>query len=375
MFGRLGVLGSIGSLGAKGGGVSDDTAVDVSARASLAGLSNTTALTGFGSVAAVSIETDPAAEFGAVSAVTVSPALAGYVAAPAISNIFAATATPQAGYTATVGVSNIAATTIERSVGYSWTNSEGETFEAAMSGSYSDAKLGVIDTLITDLKVGLTHSTNTYGALDFLALHFLDNATDALRWLNSPSTLMTAVNSPTHTAGESYGGDGSTSYIDTGLDPSSATQMSQNSVSLSVWVHTVGGSATQMYAGSENTFQGELRINRSTDGTAWFALANNGGVSGTTLSQNATGMLSANRTGSSAVQAYRGGVSENTGTGSSAALPARNIYLLARNGRGTAGFHTTGKLSASAAGRGLTANEQVDLNAAVNKAITAWAAA
>lgn len=374
MFGRLGALGKIGSLGAGGGSASaDDTAVTISQISAVEAKTNATAVVGISQVAGIQIETEPAAEFNAVAAVTAA-GKAGYVGAPAVSNIAAVTAAGAAGYAASVAVSSIAATSIERTVGYSWTNTEGETFEAAMSGTYSDAKLGVLDTLITDLKTGLTHSTNTYAALDFLALHFLDNATDALRWFNSPSTLMTAVNTPTHTADQGYTGNQSSSYINANFAPSAdGVQYAQNDASIGVWVHTENTGNSNYYIGAcDASFSNISGVFKGVSDILSHG-PNGGGIVST--SATGTGLWVANRTTSSAQQTYKNGSSAGTGAGTSTASTASDLFLLAFNNNGSASNYGDGQISASFAGRALTANEQVDIHAALDKAITAWAAA
>ena len=260
--------------------------------------------------------------------------------------------------------------------GYSWTNAEGEAFAAAMTGTYSDAKLALLDTYISNLKSGLTNGTNTWGGHDVLALLFLDNATDGLRWFNSPATLMTN-NGATHTPGEGYTGNGSSSYINTGYDPSTdGVQYTQNSASMGVWVRAVGSSGLGYYAGlavgSDTT-----AIARSTDGNAWVAFGPSGGPNNneTTLSQSASGLLGINRSGAAAIECYVAGVLDGTDTDSSSAPANADIYILARNDSGTPFAHSDGQLSIFRAGRSFTAAEWADIHAADDALLTAWAAA
>ncbi|MED5549319.1 MAG: hypothetical protein VX529_08140 [Pseudomonadota bacterium] len=280
----------------------------------------------------------------------------------------------------TYGASGWSATvsfTTASAFSYTWTNAEGEAFAAAMSGTYSDAKLALLDTYISNLKSGLTNGTNTWGGHDVLSLLFLDNATDGLRWFNSPATLMTN-NGATHTPGEGYTGNGSSSYIDTGYNPAvDGVQLTLNSLGMGIWVRAVGTSSPlRVFCGAVGAAgAGSTRIGRQADGTAWFVNTAGGTIVASTSSESATGLLSANRSAASAQQAYRNGALEASDSDASSSIPSRNLFLLASNSDGAPASHSNGQISIFRAGRSFTAAEWADIYAADNALLTAWAAA
>lgn len=256
---------------------------------------------------------------------------------------------------------------------YTWTNTEGSAFEAqADTTGWDDALRGDIDQLISDLKSGQINSSNTYGGFDRILLMDLPNQSDSLRYLNAPTLTATAVNSPTFTATEGFTGDGSTAYIDTGYNPATdGSQYTQNSASMGVWVRGKGASGSHVFGVQTNlstVAQVRLQSNAS-DGIA--GSVNDSAAIGTAAGVYAAGLLGVNRSGATAEQIYKNGLSVATDTDSSKALPEDTVALLAYNALGARTSFSDAQLSIFLAGRSFTANEWADIYDAFNRYRTA----
>ena len=254
---------------------------------------------------------------------------------------------------------------------------ETTAFLAVASGTYNAAEQTAIDNLFINLKTGLTHATSPYSGFDFLAAHNLANSADALRYMNAPSTLMTNVSATAHAAAEGFTGDGSADYINTNYNPTDdGTQYALDSASIAVWVRAVGSSAASDYFAGVNDGGVRTSVRRQSDGSAWDCRGPNSAattLTATTLSQNATGLLGVNRSGSAARQTYRNGVEESNDTETSTSLPAIDLFLFALNSSGSPAAYSDGQISLSFAGRSFTANEWVDIHAAFDAFILEYA--
>ena len=101
--------------------------------------------------------------------------------------------------------------------GYPFANTEASDLVARMTDAPSEARKGQIDTLIGSLKAAGVWSK--LDALYVMAAH--DAHAARLNWKQVLYDLV-PVNAPTFTADRGYQGDGSTSYLDSGFDPSLA---------------------------------------------------------------------------------------------------------------------------------------------------------
>lgn len=140
-----------------------------------------------------------------------------------------------------------------------------------------------------------------------LAAH--DAQAGRLNWKAPASFALTAVNSPTFTADRGYAGDGSTSYLDTGWNPTSfAGQYALNNASQFVWVQN-NGSLTGAHMGS--TSNGMAFINNTNSEFIWrHSQASNSGIGAAVT--NGYGFFSTERTGSAASEAFLNGASVTT---------------------------------------------------------------
>lgn len=204
-----------------------------------------------------------------------------------------------------------------------------------------------------------------------------DSQAARLDW-KAPATsgrMLTPVNSPTFTADQGYTGNGSNMYLNSNYTPSTdGSSMVQNSAAFGVWVRDVGTAGTKSFMGVLGG-SGSI-IRRRGDSNTWQTIGPNGPstpVDGAVNSSSATGLLSANRSGSSAQQAYRNGASEGTSTGTSESPPNRPFYLLAFNQNGSAAQFSEGQISIAFCGGSLTATEHDDLYDILNAYMTGLA--
>lgn len=184
-------------------------------------------------------------------------------------------------------------------------------------------------------------------------------------WKNPGVTgnALTAVNSPTFTADQGATGNGTSSYFNTNYNTATdGVNFTRNSASIGVWVRSTGGVARQFIMGV-GTFggAGSAVISREADGTGWRGIGvnDNGNFTATTLSQNATGLLSVNRSASSAKQLYRNGSLEQSATTSSQAPDSDEMFILASHNGGAINYFS-GQISMAYAGGSMTSTQQAN---------------
>lgn len=131
----------------------------------------------------------------------------------------------------------------------------------------------------------------------------------------------TEVNAPTWTTLRGFAGNGSTSYLDTGFDASSAAHgMTINTQHIGIYEFTKasGGFAGQFSAGTDNA---RLRI-QAQGGTGNIVTTGNVSQSLLTTSSSAPHHLMGSRTGSTVAKVFDNGqLADTTATASSGALP------------------------------------------------------
>jgi hypothetical protein len=113
--------------------------------------------------------------------------------------------------------------------------------------------------LMNDLIVALK-TAGVWAKLDaFYVLAAADAQSSLLNWV-SASYNLTTVNAPTFVADQGYTGNGTTSYLDTGFNPTTAPspKFTQNSAHLGLWSRTnlPNGAADSQDAGSANAYIG-----------------------------------------------------------------------------------------------------------------------
>lgn len=203
------------------------------------------------------------------------------------------------------------------------------------------------DKLIRTLKSG----PNVWNTLDRLWLFAAENSQQALLDLKAMATA-TLVNAPAFTASRGYKGNGSNAYINTGFDPSTAANYSQNDACEGVWIETPQTSSASAhtylsynesvytYIAQANTTVYGWGVNNATAGTGYTFVTE-------------IGSWHTQRTGAGALALYRDGSQVQTSTLGSTAVASRNFFALAGNSAGAPYQPTDGRLAAAWMGKSL----------------------
>lgn len=215
-------------------------------------------------------------------------------------------------------------------------------------GTVSDEQRVRVTTLIAALK-----SSSVWPSLDRLWFFAAENATQALIDLKARATA-TAVNSPTLTANRGYLGNGTTSYIDSNFNASTAGgNYVRDDASFGVWIetgHTNTGQA-QGYIGNDETNFGHILLN---DTAALGSVNANSADASFTYSAK-TGFWHAQRTASNAQALFQNGASVATSSNASVAIANRNFFMLASNNGGVAYRPVAGRIASGHISKSLTA--------------------
>jgi len=218
--------------------------------------------------------------------------------------------------------------------------------------------------------IGSLITAGVWSKLDaFYMLAAVDAQSSLLNWV-STSYNLTAVNSPALVADRGYTGDGSTSYLDTGFNPTTAVgaKFVQDSAHMGLWSRTDLQNAA---ASSFDMGQTNAQIDRivSVAGRA-TGRANTG--SGVTFGDGfypKHAMWS--RTAAAVWESYAQGVDAGGGTTVSAAMTNANFRILSV----AAGQFGVNQIAAAHYGSGLSAGEAAALYAALNTFMVAVGAA
>lgn len=220
------------------------------------------------------------------------------------------------------------------------------TLVAAMTPTPDAARQIVINNLIVALKVG-----GIWSLLDVLwvfAAHAQQPAT--LNWKTPAAFTATPVSAPTFTVDRGFTGNGTTSYLAPGWAPDTGVQYQQDSAHLTGWSLTAGSASnTQLIIGTAAAGPpGALLVPRAT-GDAMSAFVNDD-VATAFSNANQSGFFVANRSGASARQGYRNGVSLGSDTVASTGEPSSALTFL----RFATNFSTL-QIAQGSAGASLTA--------------------
>lgn len=237
---------------------------------------------------------------------------------------------------------------------------------ARISSKPTGPRTRLIDGLVRSLKL-----SGVWPLLDALyVMAAADAQTAKLNWITGTYDL-TAVAAPTFAADRGYTGDGSSSYLDTGFNPTTAPspKFTQNSGSLILWSRTnlPNGADNSGDFGRENS-----RIGRflSTSGMAMGRI-NMASTLNSMAAGAYPGMISWSRTSSAAWASYAAGVLVNSGTDASAALTNGTLRVCAW----TAGSFGVNQLAAAAIGSSFTAAQHAAFKSSLQTYLTAIGAA
>lgn len=252
--------------------------------------------------------------------------------------------------------------TAAEGISYRFVNSEAAALVARMTTPPVGSRKMLIDTLVGSLK-----TTGIWAKLDALyIMAAADSQAAKLNWISSSFNL-TAVSAPTFTVDRGFAGNGTSSYLDTGFDATTApsAKFILNSAHLGVYIETVraGVAAVQMGASANSGAQEDAIYGYYSDGNFYPRINS---IGGGVANSGSKGRLIASRTASTGVVAYQNGVSLGTVVTASGALSANNIYLGAENfGAGSQGNYSSDLLGVASIGGGLSPTEVASFDAAL----------
>lgn len=244
--------------------------------------------------------------------------------------------------------------------GYVFSNAEAAALVARFTTPPTSARKGLIDTLVGSLK-----TAGVWSKLDALYVMAAADAQAAQRNWIADAYNLSPVNGPTFVADRGYTGDGSSSRLDTGFNPTTAPsgKYLQNSASFSAWSRTADN-ITQAAGNLGST------ILPSNGGNATIRV-NNTGTASSGANASSAGFFIANRSASNAETLRRNGVAVITSSAASTGMTNDNFWLC---GRGTSSFSTLQE-SAGHIGQSLSVAEQDALYTSLNTYMQAVGAA
>ena len=224
--------------------------------------------------------------------------------------------------------------------------------------------------------IGSLLTTGVWAKFDaFYVMAQYDAQAAQQNWLADQYNL-TPISSPVFTTDRGYTGNGTTSYMQCGVNLDGLTQYQRDSAHLMEWVRTLptnpGGASTEVgvYTGTDRA---RLRSTTGAGGIGNSAArvnqASTSDSAGTVT--RGTGMILASRTGSSLITTYRNDDQSSTSSVASAALTSGALGLM----RGVDGTYSNAEISVASFGAGLTTTDKSNLYAALNTYLAAVGAA
>ena len=226
-----------------------------------------------------------------------------------------------------------------------------------------------IDTLIKALK-----SSGIWAKLDVFQMYAAQTQGHSLlNWVSS-SFPATAVLAPTFTADRGFAGNGSTSYLDTGFNPTTGGLLSSlNNASFALWHNGAAAFTylmwiidspknTEGYTQSATTVAIDINSTDAAADVFTGAVAFNG---------SQFGLIAGTRPDASNIFGYVNGVSRGSFARASNAIPNLNFFLGGRNISGGIANNNTTPFSMFAYGSALSATDQTNLNTAIRVYMTA----
>lgn len=179
---------------------------------------------------------------------------------------------------------------------------------------------------------------------------------------------LTPTSGPTFAADRGYTG-GSSSYLDTGFNPSAAAgHFAQNSAAAFAWSRKSGTDGGTIL-GTLNGITISI-FPRFSDGVAYARLNDGADITKAAIGDG-SGLTHVNRSASNAKQLYKNGASVATASTASTGLVNENVTLL----RGSLSFFFSGEVALAGVGSSLTSGDALALYNAANAYLTAVGAA
>lgn len=228
-------------------------------------------------------------------------------------------------------------------------SAEAQAIFAAFSTDPGDTRKQLIDDTIAALK-----TAGIWDSLDYLHVYAAHEAQAAvINWKNPGTFNATPVSSPTFTTDRGYTGNGSSSYLNTGYNPSTAANLALNSALFGIWHLTNAASNSKVSGARASSSSNILQMfaRSATDSYRFSVNQNSTDASGSVTTS--VGLTALRRSASNAISVWKNGVSATTGTTASSARPNLNIFVGALNDNGSATAFDDRQIAASFAGAAL----------------------
>jgi hypothetical protein len=212
------------------------------------------------------------------------------------------------------------------------------------------------------------YDSGAWGNLDFLWFFGMENPAAALVDLIRGQAA-TPVAAPLFTAGQGYTFNGTTQYLNTGVNASTAKTMlyAQNDASMGVFIVTAPTATGGAEIGNDNGGNSSLgvRYGAANSLTAINQTTNNGAIA---HNSKWLGTFHLQRTGSAAYALEANGLQSGTGTDTSTAIPNNSFLIGASPTAGVAGIFSTAQVGAAWVGKSMTAAQIQSMSAALRSA-------
>ncbi|SCY69259.1 hypothetical protein SAMN05660666_02502 [Novosphingobium aromaticivorans] len=245
-------------------------------------------------------------------------------------------------------------------------SAEATAYFAAMSVQPDATRKSALDTLIASLK-----SAGVWAKLDWLTVHAAHDEQAARVNAVNPAQVASVGVAPTFTTDRGYTGNGTTQYLNTGWNPSSAGgKFTQNDCFMGMWAGTDVTSGAQYDCGNSNA-----TINGRSGATSPITAQSAASSTPTLPVSTSIGFTSFTRTSSTAGVAYKNGASMGAISSTSTTLRNASFLICAANssttGTVTAANFSTRRNQALCWGQGLSGAEQLALYNALATYMTA----
>lgn len=211
-----------------------------------------------------------------------------------------------------------------------------------------------------DLICGMV-SKGLWTKADAIYVLATQNTTSARLNLKSSSFSLTAMNSPTFTIDRGYAGNGTTSYLDTGFNPSTAGGVfTQNSASMGVWP-TIAGNTDVVEIGVAATWTGGTYVNADSGTSLAFGSVNTSVVNSAQAAAGGQKFVLVNRSAAGAEQIYVNGLIGGTATAASQAPASANVFIGGSNNSGAVSYGSTKTIGFAWIGSSLGATDAMNL--------------
>jgi len=195
--------------------------------------------------------------------------------------------------------------------------------------------------------------------IDFLNIIASENSQAGYLNIKSSSFTLSPQGTTTFEVDRGITGDGTTGYSKTGFVPNSGVNLTLNSASVFVYCRTNVSQATYDIGSSSAGTYLALILR---DAGLFYYLINDTSFGDVYINLDSKGFWLGNRSGASAKQLYKNGVSVATSTTASTSRPTGEVYLGSLNNAGTPSTYSTKQFALCGGGGSFNATEAANLN-------------